>query len=848
MLNRLIKYTDILILICISIVLDIYVLRSSLTIGLVQSADWPIPILSVKELYEFVLPAWSFQDMAPSGLNIFLAIYGLSASLLHNPSIIQKLFYFIPWSLSPISAFLLLRKIGVGRYTSISLSILYQYGPWINGQFMDGEPGNVMLYLFIPVILYILFRYFDDPKRLIIYLTLAMMIPSFFTLESPFFYVFLIFPVFMYLIFLGRMRDGLKLIFSSAISFIVIVVFNIYSITPYVSGFLTVSSDTNSLISSFTQFPPAVIARYWMIAFLAVSWVSVYYVKRVKENDDWKKIFWFSVVSSLLVIIYPGLGITVMGAYLLSHFPLLAPFINPSEFLLYTWVTLFLAVSYCLKPGVMVQYHRKGGRVKYTFRHLKHPAFAVAVIGLALLLLSSSVVEIQSFGSHDTGIYLFTQGTHFQKTEVQPQYIDLYDFLNSHNASFGLSYHTIIFPENPNYTLPYYIGQQMIPGYIGLFNRSSADQMINGINGNNSDFLMMLSVMGVKYLAVIDVPGSTWSGTHGPPQLSMWGSKYIFVGNYSSYLRDLKRLSDLKMVQHSPGLWIFQNLYYQSPALSAKSQYYSDTYNQNYLALYNTTPISSNIVRENDFHYSGSNFSVMSNLSFSICRNSSRVYAYSYLSLFPNSSYLFSFNFNTTGTLKTYYGNGQNAGMALFNVSSSYEDIIGGTVITINPEAFANGTYKSMFRTPDFKKPLSAEVIFQLQPPVQHNSIKVSVSNISIVKVNGSNMFFDLFKPIPIKETGPTSFTLGNIERGRQISIDQTFGSGWVLSGGNSTIKEGVPGAFYQISFDPSFSGNATLTYDAQSHYTTLLYISFGSIVVFMVSVAVLTASRRLRV
>ena len=238
----------------------------------------------------------------------------------------------------------------------------------------------------------------------------------------------------------------------------------------------------------------------------------------------------------------------------------------------------------------------------------------------------------------------------------------------------------------------------------------------------------------------------------------------------------------------------------------------------------------------------------MSNLSFSICRNSSEVYAYSYLSLFPNSSYLFSFNFNTTGTLKTYSGNGRNAGMVLFNVSSSYEDIIGGTVITINPEAFANGTYKSMFRTPDFKKPLSAEVIFQLQPPVQHNSIKVSVSNISIVKVNGSNMFFDLFKPISIKETGPTSFTLGNIERGRQISIDQTFGSGWVLSGGNSTIKEGVPGAFYQISFDPSFSGNATLTYDAQSHYTTLLYISFGSIVVFMVSVAVLTASRRLRV
>lgn len=829
-------------------VLDIYVLRSSLTIGLVQSADWPIPILSMKEIYQFIFPAWSFQDMAPSGLNIFLALYGLVSSITHNPSLIQKFFYFVPWSLSPISAFLLLKKIGVGKHSSIFLSILYQYGPWINGQFMDGEPVNVMLYLFIPVIIYILFKYLDNPKRLIICLTLAMMVPSFFTLESTFFYSFLIFPVFAYMIFSGKIKEGLKMIFSSAVSFLAIVVFNIYSLAPYVTGFTEISSDSSSLISSFTQFPPAVIARYWMIAFLAVSWVSVYYVKKGKETADWKKIFWFSVVSSLLVIIYPGLGLTATGIYLLSHFPLLAPFINPSEFLLYTWITLFLAVSYCLKPSVLVQSDREARRVKSALRRLKHPVSAVAAIGVVLLLLSSSVVEIQSFGSHDTGIYLFTQGTHFQKTEVQPQYIDLYDFLNSHNASFGLSYHTIIFPENPNYSLPYYIGQQMMPGYIGLFNRSSADQMINGINGNNSDFLMMLSVMGVKYLAVIDIPGSTWSGTHGPPQLSMWGSKYIFVGNYSSYLRDLKRLTGLKMVQHSPGLWIFQNLFYQSPALSAKSQYFSDIYDQNYLALYNTTPVTGNIVKENDFNYSGSNFSVMGNLSFSIYRNSSGVFAYSYISLFPNSTYLFSFNFNTTGTLKTYYGNGQNAGMVFFNVSSISSDIIGGSVITINPEGFANGTYKSMFRTPDFKRPLPTEVIFQLQPPVQHNSIKASVSNVSIVRVNGSNMFYYLFKPISIIETGPTSFILGNIERGNQISIDQTFGSGWVLSSGNSTIKEGFPGAFDQISFDPSLSGNATLTYDAQSHYTTLLYISFGSIAVFMVSVAVLTGSRRLRV
>ena len=487
------------------------------------------------------------------------------------------------------------------------------------------------------------------------------------------------------------------------------------------------------------------------------------------------------------------------------------------------------------------------GKSKSFLRQFKGAIPMVTVVGIALLLTSSAVVDIQSFGSHDTGIYLFSQGTHFRNTEILPQYCELYDFLVANNASFGLSYHTVIFPENPNYTLPYYIGQQMLPGYLGFFSKNVSNQIINGINGNDSNSLMLLSLMGVKYLAVMDIPGSTWFGTHGSPQLSMWGSNYIFVGNYSLYLSELNRLSGMKMVKHSEGLWIFENLYYEAPVLSSKSKYFYDVATGDYYALYNTTSVSGNIINSSHFYYSGSNFSVTGNLSFSIARNSSEVFAYSYLYLLPNSTYMFSFSFNTTGTSDTYYGNGQNAGMVFYNVTASSSNIIGGTVVSVNPEISANGSYRSMFRTPDFNSPLPAEVLFQLQPPLHHEIINVSVGNTSIEMINGSNMFFNLFKPVQVTETGPTSFAFSNVTSGDQISIDQMFGGGWFLRYGNGVRTNAIPGTLGQLSFTLNASGNATVSFAFQSHYTALVYISFISISAFLVSVAVYSLPRKLR-
>lgn len=830
------RWRELAILLVITVALDLFVLRNSINIGVIQSADWPIPVMNLKALSLDVFPAWSYQNMAPNGFNIFLLFYGFFASITHNPSLTQKLFYYVPWALLPFSAFILLKFLGLKKYALIFFSVLYQFGPWINGQFMDGEPANVALYLFIPLILYILLVYRKKPFMLFMWLTTAMALPSFFTLEAPFFYAFLIFPMIIFLLFEKTFELALKDFIAGATSFLTVIVFNIYSIGPYITGFSETSSSGSTLLDSFTGFPPAVDAKYWMTVFLIVSFLILIFLYKYR-NAEYRNFFALLLIIALfLFIIYPGLGLGSFGIFVLKHVPIFAPFINPNEFFLYVWLVLFLETAYATSYIVVKEDKKHISDIIHKFNVVfqKKNLLATVTVAIAILLIGSATVEIQSFGSHDTGKYLFTDGTSFAETQVAVQYTELENFLNANNASFGLSYHTIIFPENPNYTLPYYIGQQMIPGYIGLFDKNTSQTILNGINGNNSNFLMQASILGIKYLAVLNIPGSTWGGSHGPPQLSTWGSQYIFVGNYKLYLRGLENLSYLKEVFTADGLWVFQNMYYISPIISAKSVFINDINNDDFNAFYNLTPTSRNILSNASYYYSGENYTLNGVLNFTIPRSKNIIYACTYAKLESDTTYIFSFRFNTTGRLATYYGNGQNGGMVFYNVTPTSSNIIGGTVISMKPESYANGTYSSMFVTPDFNGSLSAKIIFQLQPATKQEAINVSIHNVNLNSINGSNMFFAYFKPVNYKFTGPTSITLYNLSSNMSISIDQSYAPGWYYSATNILFFPISENSLGILSLINKSNGTVEINYEPQNTYTELVYISFASTSIFV--------------
>jgi len=124
-------------LLIIAFILDLYILKNSITIGVIQSADLPIPVTNLKFLFYYLFPAWSYQDMSPNGFNLFLLSYGFVSSIIRSPAATQKIFYYLPWSVRPFTAYMLLKLIGMKR-GKIFFSLLYQFGPWITGQFMDG--------------------------------------------------------------------------------------------------------------------------------------------------------------------------------------------------------------------------------------------------------------------------------------------------------------------------------------------------------------------------------------------------------------------------------------------------------------------------------------------------------------------------------------------------------------------------------------------------------------------------------------------------------------------------------------------------------------------------------------
>ena len=825
------KHRQLLLLIVAAIILDLYILRNSINIGVIQSADWPIPVPNLKFLFYYTFPAWSYQDMSSNGFNVFLLSYGFLSSISHNPAMTQKIFYYIPWALTPFSAYILLSFIGLKR-SRIFFSLLYQFGPWMTGQFMDGEPVNVMLYLFIPLIFYVVMKFNSNLSKLYRYSTIVMVIPSFFTLEAPFFYIMLIIPFLLYIFWHNGIKYALERILIIALSFLTIILFNIYSLLPYIDAYSGASPSSSSIVNSFIEFPPAIVEKYWLIL-IAVCLIIITLLLMARDKTDIKTFFqFFTLISVILVIIYPGLISNNIGVYIITKIPILAPFINPNEFLLYVWFELLLATAYSFNILDIKTLDKNKGKLKHAYSVLKKPTVLIITVGIVILLISSATIEIQSFGSHDTDIHMFTQGPEFDKTQIKPQYEYLLKYLESHGVSYNLSFHTIILPENPARTLPFYIGADMIPGYEGLFNESISTNIINGINAENSSFLMLLSILGIKYIAVMNIPSNpTWYGSNGTPQLSMWGNKNIFIGNYTYYLKDLGNISGLKDVYNNNGIWIFDNEYYKSPILESNYTYINNVLSGNYSKMYTVENISGNLLNEPEWCYSGGNYSINSNLNFSLHKSSSSLIVYNYTYLPPNSTYELSFNFNTTGLSNLYYGNGQNGIMLFYNVTKSYSDVIGGTVITIAPEKVANGTYSAFFKVPDYNTPVPVQFLIQLQPPVTQNTIHVTISNLAVHQVRITNNFNKYFTSVSYKVEGLTTLELFNVSKNESVTVDQSYAPGWYIKNTDSEMYKNSKSGIMELNIsDP---GNIAVYYTYQNIYNYLLIISFASMTLF---------------
>lgn len=833
------SYSYLLFFIAISIALDLFTLRNAFALGIVQSADWPVPALNFHQFIYTFFGAWNYQASAPSGFNLYLVTTGLLSALSHHPAIIQKIFYFLPWAMTPFAMYIFLNGLGIRRYLSIPFSLLYQYGPWVTGQFMDGEPVMVVLHLFLPLFLYVYLKFRNNFLLLYVALSLVLIVPVVYTLQSLFTYLFFLFPFFLNDLAQKRYRIAARSMLAILFSSITVGVATFYSVGAYSSAF---SGLQGNPVSYFLSFLPAVAAHFWLILFFSIS-LGITLVSWLFQIVEVRTLFLIWTLESLfMMLIYPGLGITSIGYLLLGKVFLFAPFINYDKFILFFWFQLLVFSAWIISISIK-ESRVKNSRTK-TLSKLRGTIMPVVVILAAIVLVSSSaVLEIQSFGSHDTDKYLFTDSTHFQESQVSPDYVNLVNFLLNNNVSYGLSSHTILFPENPGSLLPFYVGQQIIPGYMGEFDQNLSQAILNGLNENNSNFLMLLSMYGVEYLAVMDIPATTWSGSNGTPSLSMWGSNYIFVGNWTFYLQDLERLSGLSLLYDHNGLFIFKNEYYISPIIEGSASSIQNLTSGNYTHFINTTATSNNIIKNATFYYSGSGYKVDSPLKLNLSGNST-TQAYTFVKLLPDRSYYFSLTYNTTENLTTYYGSGQSGAAVFYNVSSTSSNITAGIVLTMAPAYVANGTYSGIFKTPAFRgRYIDAQVIIYFQPPRDQPYAISKVTHLELYSINGSNEFLSDFRSVKILHAGYTNFKIDPTPGG-VVVMDQFYGSGWIFrtstqSGALIHMSSGLMG-FYANS-----TGLTYLYYSYQNTYNDELIISFIGIAYIVSLIPVYVLLRR---
>ena len=615
--------TKAIIVVLLFIGINIMAMRHILLIGAFQDSDLGTGWFGIGEISRLFSP-WNFYNLGtingPSGF-YFISSY---FSILLGPGGSEKVIYYLSVFVAPFGSYILCRKLKIGYVVSILFAALFQLNPWFIGQFMTGEPGFTWLYALIPFNIYFIYSIFKVPKKISGYagLALALSISIMFTLQSIIVYAFILSP--MIIAFLydsrnpNRLLSTLGMVFATLIS----IAANIYSIGPYIVAESTLSSsasnNSNVLFGAFAS-STAIDLRIWIFLLMIFSLlVSLFLYKKLNNP---KKIFLlatlvFQAFFTSIYFLIPSHAI----AYFYIHFPVFSPFQNYDKFMLVsTFFLTSILIIYAIEGNGKRQslsgkkLNEQKRQMIFKSDKMKIFKFATVLITIGLMVSTSLFASIQPINQGATGINYLQGNISFPNHQVPASYYELRNFLLAQNVNFSLSPHVLVVPQNPGNILPFYVGSAMIPGYIGP--SLTLENVIKEIAVNNTMATYLMSLLGIKYVAIMNDPGdSGWPGANGNPSLGSWGGGYFPQGNISHYTKILESWSSLLPVFKSKNLTILYNSEYVGSAYYYGQKMYlynggpygnvsvsniiDNLTKGNYYELFNTSPIGNNIISD----------------------------------------------------------------------------------------------------------------------------------------------------------------------------------------------------------------------------------------------------------
>jgi hypothetical protein len=872
------------VVLAVSIALSLLVLRDVLTIGPFQSADFLPPYFSWGQLEVDAFSSWSYQGTGgPNGASYLLLAMGFVTAATHNPAFAEKLFYFPTIAVAGLLAFLLLRYLGLAGWTLILASVGYELCPWFTGVFFAGEPGLVWLYALLPFYLYALFRVLRTPGRVSNYLLLAVAwaLALSVTLQSFSVYLPLTIPIFALFVSARGWKAGLRAALGWCGALAAALVTQVSTIQGYLTGASQQGVSGASGANLFQNFGflsvQAIQIRWWILALTGAA-ALVYLVRRATPAR-WSEVLPLSqlLVATLYGFLYVSIP-SVLAVAIFDNLFVLWPFYDFDKFLLIAWMSSFLIVVYTLSEnqirarmsvsGPTIESiairNPSAGRSEGSRLLLKRVVLATIV---GLLLSSALVVPIQVLPNPPNGISYLSGDLPFSGDQIPSYFFELRNYVLQSGASFGLSFHTLMIPQNPGSFDPFYIGEYVVPGFV--IPSATLEPVVRGFLANDStDTAAIMALMGIRFVVIApQVPDPWWPAlADGPPSLGSLGSTgalgnaWFPQGNPAAYAAIASSWPSLSLVYESSDLTIYQNSMYVGPAYTfGSAQSVANVTGGQYSGLYNQSPIGQSLVQDpnvlpNETGWSsneGANNTLLSNGTMRLSPGSMGMYVQQSIVMVPGKRYALSFDLRTNpgyatlappDTTPTYAGVYWNTGT-------------GATVVGayVTNEFLGNYSGESTFTfvTPSSSGYIPALIILYSEPPTGPVPIFTSYSHVALTPINGSSTFPALVHPAMLQTTAVTSFEFpsgSGWNGGYSLTIDTTYGSSWRALLSDGQMISPADGPFGQLTFRAPPNTTIVRVFEpSQMDYLLVQYSGIAGFLLLVASAVAVTLIERRR-
>ena len=530
-----------------------------------QLADELPPLSSLSQVQILIQSPYTFYNLGElNTISIFYIMEGLLAALF-SPVLVQKVFYLAPFYIASITFLYLedylfklyrIKSIFILEIEKLVLSIIYSLTPFILNNFLNGEPGFMLMESFAPyyIILFLKSIYENINKKDILLgiLVTSTLISVSYEFMSFVFILAMPFLTYMLVFMSGKKSNILKLLLVYFVAIGINYENLIYIIYEFIfsSGGIFSSHNIYGYILYLILFRESYGISAYHVVFYTALISSILFILIGKKFSKIEKLSAFLVLEiAVLGYIYAE---TIRGNSVIL-FSIIHMYITLTLIHYIYYVGIVTPLSFTIFVMVILS-NIKRGRVK-----LAHGLAIVVIVSELFLSVNFTLWPAYPSMYFYNGSYVHI----FDKHKISENFLEISTFLQNVGLSYGYSQYATMIPMTPypaNF-LPNYFMPLISPGFTSyLPSRAYADEAVQLLRSNTTSLSYLLAFSGIKYIVVMNyIYNTAWPNAYGAPSVSNWGFNYFITGSPKLINETFSSSPAFKIAYQAPNLTIYEN-------------------------------------------------------------------------------------------------------------------------------------------------------------------------------------------------------------------------------------------------------------------------------------------------